>query len=512
MKKVDVTEASQYFEGIFTIGPEGLVIVDHEGIIHRVNTAFTNIFGYKEHEILGKPFDTLAYKSQKMQKITSHNSLHRFYCSEKASLEMTLFDKQGHDIPVQFRSVLIRDKHPQIRQAIGMIEPLVGLNRTGGIESSLAEKMWEAQQNFDNVLNNSADVIIMCDISGNIMMANKAFSRMLGYKQEDVRGKHIAEFTAFLEGTYATTTGEEVIIDEGYVTETASKSAELFERGYVSNWESYLVRKDKVHVPTEITMSVLEDKEGNRRGSVIIVRDITERKGAEREREKAEREIKDGRDFLENIFKTTADGIIVSDPEGYITMVNDATEKMLGYSKDELIGMHPTELGIEGSEHEKKREEFITQLQEEGLVTGFEHTWLRKDGSFVEVGMNITFLKDTQGNMTGAVASIRDITERKKSDKEIKEARDFLESIIENSGDGIVITDEKGDILSVNTAMGKMSGFKKEELIGKHPSMLVIEEKDVREKILIKISEVFEKGFTSYETLHKNKDGSIINV
>ncbi len=179
MNKQDVNETTQYFEGIFTVNNDGIVVVDHDGIIVRVNPAFIKIFGYEEHEILGKPFYILAYKSIKMQKITSNNSLHRFYCSENTSLEITLFDKQGHDIPVQFRSVLIRDKHPQITQAIGMIEPLVGLNMTGGIESSLAEKMWEAQQNFDNVLNNSADVIIMCDISGNIMMANKAFSTIL---------------------------------------------------------------------------------------------------------------------------------------------------------------------------------------------------------------------------------------------------------------------------------------------------------------------------------------------
>jgi PAS domain S-box-containing protein len=427
MKKVDVTEAAQYFEGIFTIGPEGLVIVDHEGMILRVNPAFTNIFGYNEHEILGKPFDTLAYKNQKMQKITSHNSLHRFYCSGNASLEMTLFDKQGHDIPVRFRSVLIRDKHGKIKQAIGMVEHMVGLKGTGGGESSLAEKMWEAQQNFDNVLNNSADVIIMCDISGNIMMANKAFSQMLDYKQEDVRGKHIAEFTAFVEGTYATTTGEEVIIDEEYVTETASKPAELFERGYVSNWESYLVKKDNVHVPAEITMSVLKDKEGNRRGSVVIVRDITERK-------RAEREIKEARDYLENIIKTSLDGIMVTGtPKGEITMVNRALEVMLGYSEGELIGRTGANFTPDDEKCKKKGMEFVTKLFEEGFVNGSENIWKRKDGSLIDVERNAALLKDGEGNTIGAVASVRDITDRKKMELQLLQS-EKLKSLGELAG------------------------------------------------------------------------------
>ncbi|MBW2555275.1 MAG: PAS domain-containing protein, partial [Deltaproteobacteria bacterium] len=145
MSKQGVNKETQYFKSIFTVAHEGIIFVDQEGIILRVNPAFTNIFGYNEHEIQGKPFDTLAYKNQKMQNITSHNSLHRFYCSENASLEMTLFDKQGHDIPVRFRSVLIRDKHGKIKQAIGMVEHIVGLKVTGRGESSLAEKMWEAQ-------------------------------------------------------------------------------------------------------------------------------------------------------------------------------------------------------------------------------------------------------------------------------------------------------------------------------------------------------------------------------
>ena len=420
MSKLVGNEIAQYFESIFTVSCEGIVIVDHDGVILRVNPTFTNIFGYKEAEILGKPFDILAYKSQTLQKITSHNSLHRFYCSENTNMEVILFDKAGRAIPVRFRSSLIRDEHTHVKQAIGMIEHIIELSETDERNSRLTEKMWEAQQNFENVLDNSVDAIILCDISGNIMMANKAFSQMLDYEQKDVKGKHIVEFTGHREGTYTTTIGEEVIIDEKCVTDTASKSAELFENGCVSNWEYYLVKKNNVHVPVEITMSVLKDKEGDRRGSVVIARDIGERR-------KGEKKIIETRDFLENIFKTTADGIIVSSPEGYITMVNEAVEQMLGYSKDELIGKHPTELGIKGSEHDKIREEFITKLFEEGHVVGFEHTWVRKDGSFVDIEMNITFLKDPQENITGAVASVRDITERKRHQEELKKAYEKME-------------------------------------------------------------------------------------
>ena len=424
MSKQDVNETTQYLEGIFTVNNDGIVVVDHDGIILRVNPAFIKIFGYEEHEILGKPFYVLAYESKKMQKITSHNSLHRFYCSENTSMEMMLFDKQGHNIPVRFRSVLIRDKHDQIKQAIGVIEHMVELTRTDEGGSSLAEKMWEAQQNFEDVLNNSADAVIICDISGNIMMANKAFSQMLDCDQEEVIGKHIVEFTAFEKGAYITSTGEEVIIDEEYVTDTASRAAKLFEKGCIKNWESYLVKKNKVHVPAEITMSVLKDIAGERRGSLVILRDITKRV-------KAEAETKKAKNFLENIFKTSVDGVMVTS-KGSITMVNEAIEKMTGYSKDELMGKYTFELSPGGKEYQEKGKELVEKLFEEGTLVGEEMTWLKKDGSILDVEVSAALLKEDKSNIT-SVSTIRDITERKRMEKKFFQS-EKLKSLGELSG------------------------------------------------------------------------------
>jgi PAS domain S-box-containing protein len=424
MCNLDISEMTQCFEGIFTINNNGIVIVDHDGIILRVNPAFSKILGYQEDEIVGNPFYILAYKTQKLQRITSHNSLHRFYCSESASMEMTFFDKYGHDIPVRFRSVLMRDEHGEIKQAIGIIEHIVELTGAGQGERSLAAKMWEAQQNFENVLNNSADAIVICDISGNIMMANRAFSLILDYNHEEVIGKHIVEFTAFKEGTYITSTGEVVIIDGEFVSETAARSAELFEKGYVSNWESFLVKKNQVHVPAEITMSVLKDMDGERRGSLVIVRNITERKKTEAETQKA-------RDFLENIFKTSADGIMVTD-KGLVTMANEAIEKMTGYSRDEIIGKHTFEFSAPGKVCEEQGKEFVEKLYEDNTVTGREMTWMKKDGNLLEVEVSASLLKDDKGNVT-SVSSIRDITERKRMEKKFFQS-EKLKSLGELAG------------------------------------------------------------------------------
>jgi len=107
---------------------------------------------------------------------------------------------------------------------------------------------------------------------------------------------------------------------------------------------------------------------------------------------------------------------------------------------------------------------------------------------------------------------MRDITERKKAERELRETKEFLENVIENSKDGILIVNEKGYIFSCNTAMEQMSGFSKEEMFGKHASILTIEDKEMREKILKKTAELFEKGFAAYESKFKSKDGGCIDV
>jgi PAS domain S-box-containing protein len=85
-------------------------------------------------------------------------------------------------------------------------------------------------------------------------------------------------------------------------------------------------------------------------------------------------------------------------------------------------------------------------------------------------------------------------------EEEIKETRDFLESVVEGSRDGIAIVDEKGYIISVNTAMEQITGCSREELIGKHGSLITPQDKEHKQMIQRKVAELFEQGHASYES------------
>jgi len=272
------------------------------------------------------------------------------------------------------------------------------------------------------------------------------------------------------------------------------------------NWETYFVRKDKVHVPVEATLSMLKDEEGERRGSIVILRDITVRRIAGIDNEKT-------RDFLENIFKTTADGILVTNDEGIITMTNESTEKIFGYSKGELIGKTTGILMPEGKKHYEIAKEYLAILFEKGVVTSFEFEYLKKDGSLIEAEVNSALLKNDKGNITGSVTSIRDIAERRKTEKEIKETRDFLENIFKTTPDGIMVTDNQGCIMSVNKAMEQMLGFFEAELVGKHTSELGTQNGECIKSGEVALNQLFEKGYVkNWETLWYRKDETLCPV
>jgi PAS domain S-box-containing protein len=219
--------------------------------------------------------------------------------------------------------------------------------------------------------------------------------------------------------------------------------------------------------------------------------------------------IKDQEKF-KSMFEGVRIPILLVDPKtNSIVGCNGYAEEWLGYSKKELI--HTDYIfDIVSHEYREKVEGILNEIAEKNSSKFSEVSFIRKDGSLNIGEINGTMI-DYQGKNIVQV-TVKDVTERRKAEKEIKETKDFLERIIESSKDGIVVADEKGVIISVNTAIEQMCSFKKEELIGKHTSELVIEDKDTRKKILVKIAELFEKGYATYETLHKKKGGSYITV
>lgn len=178
-------------------------------------------------------------------------------------------------------------------------------------------------------------------------------------------------------------------------------------------------RGSKGKLMCSVKISPLRDAKNNITGAIIMREDITEQK-------RLEAEIKETKDYLEKVFEASVDGIIVTDDKGYITMANDSVCTMLGYTKEELIGMYTTELSTQESEHIQDQLDILETLRKEGKSAPTEVTYRRKDGTFISIEQSTAFVYDDKENLAGAIAGMRDLTERKKAEERQKELQQQL--------------------------------------------------------------------------------------
>ena len=172
------------------------------------------------------------------------------------------------------------------------------------------------------------------------------------------------------------------------------------------------------------------------------------------------------RDYVDNIIKTMADALIVTDSDRKIRTINPVTAKLLGYKEDELIGM-PVDAIIAQEELQFKREGTV-DLIEKGSISNIDKSLVAKDGRKIPVLFSANVMHDNKSKIQGMVYMALDITERKRAEEQIQK----LSHAIEQSPTTVVITDIDGNIEYVNPMFTQLTGYLYEEAIGKTPRIL----------------------------------------
>lgn len=179
--------------------------------------------------------------------------------------------------------------------------------------------------------------------------------------------------------------------------------------------------------------------------------------------EKEERKTWETLHFLSSVIEQSTEGLAVSDLKGDLLFVNQAFAVMHGYLPKELIGKH---LSIfHTSDQISEVEEIIGHIQNKGHFSG--EVWHhRRDGTVFPTLMNNSLFKDENNNPIGMIATLRDISEHKKVEKELKESEKKYRGLFENSTDFVFTLDLKGDFTNVNQSAEKLTGYTKAELMG----------------------------------------------
>ena len=164
------------------------------------------------------------------------------------------------------------------------------------------------------------------------------------------------------------------------------------------------------------------------------------------------------------VVESTNDAIFTVDSDCVITTWNPAAERLFGYSAQEAIGK-PASI-IATPEQQAEQKDNFDHIKAGQRLENFETTRMRKDGSIVFLSYNSSPLLSESGEIVGASAIARDITERKQADAMFRVA-------VESSPGAMVMADAEGKVVMVNAETERMFGYARGELIGKPIEMLI---------------------------------------
>jgi diguanylate cyclase (GGDEF)-like protein/PAS domain S-box-containing protein len=346
----------------------------------------------------------------------------------------------------------------------------------------ILEQLKDSEERYRMVFESANDVLLLIDKNGKILDVNEKLSELTDYKREDIISKNIRMLTKLISAKSL------ALVVKNFMKRMAGMN--------VPSYEVEIMRKDKTVVLAEIN-AVAVKQDGKIVGDLAVVRDITERKNAEKALRESEVRFR-------AIFETAEDSIFIKDYSLQYTQVNPAMEKLFGMPASKLIGKTDEEL------FGKKAGAHIKQVDSRVLVGEV----VEEEDTKPVMGKPLTFqvikvpLRDSSGKIIGLCGIARDISDRKKAEEQLKESEERYRSIVELAPDGIVMIDKKGVITSCNAIFFNLTGYSKNEIVGKHFSkMPTLHVKDIPKYIRMFRALLRKKPIEPFEAEWRHKDG-----
>ena len=299
----------------------------------------------------------------------------------------------------------------------------------------------ESEEKYRTVLENIEDGYYEVDLAGNFTFFNNALCKLSGYSKEELRGMNNRQF-----------------IDQ----KTAEEVYAMFHKVYMTGEPSkgfdwHMTRKDGSKRYVEASASLLKNSSGKPTGFRGIIRDITERRKVEEQY----------RILADNI----TEHVWLRDINSLkIIYISPSVEKMYGYPLNIIKNLSLKKLLTEES-FQQIVDSFITEMPK-ALKTlppavhkySFETQAHHKDGHLLWMDNTISFLRDKKGNLTLLLGETRDITERKKAEKELKESEAKYRLLADHMKDQIWLMDLNLNVSYVSPSVEKLLGYTFEEL------------------------------------------------
>ncbi len=317
----------------------------------------------------------------------------------------------------------------------------------------------EASALLASIVESSEDAIIGVTLDGTILSWNRGAEKIYGYSAGEVVGKHVS-----------------ILLPDDLPDDAANNLARIRRGEQVEQYDTISIRKDGKRVHIHLAVSPILNAAGQIIGASSIARDITRRK-------EAEEELKQTSAYLENVFNSSPDAIVIVDQHGKLIKWNKMAAETYGYAFEELQGKSSFDFYADRDQLER----MLQHLRQHGSVRS-QTLMTKKDGSVAPFEVFIWLLQDDEGGVLGSVSAARDLSEirnalvelkasherlskeiivRKQAEEAVQQLSRQNQLILDAAGEGIVGLDLSGRITFINPAGAGLAGYEVEELLQK---------------------------------------------
>ena len=385
--------SKEHFRAIYENALVGLYRTTPDGRILMANPALVQMLGYSSFEELaqlnleGEGFPRDYQRSVFKQRVEAEDRI--------VGLESRWMRRDGTTLFVRESSRTVRDKDGEILYYEGTVADITEHKRA-------EEALKESEEKFRSLAEQSPNMIFI-NRKGRIVYANKKCEEVTGYKREELCSP---DFDFYILAAPESLD----LINENLARHLRGEE--------VRPYDYCLINKDGKRIET-INASKLIQYEGET-AILGVVTDITERK-------RAEQALRESEERLRILFESAPDTIYLVDSEGRFMDANRAAFELIGFARDEVIGKSLAELDLLSPRQLSKAKDNLKKVVTSKLSGPNEYRLKRKDGTYISVEVQ-TFPVKIEGKML-SLGIARDITERKRTEKELLEHQAKLKSL-----------------------------------------------------------------------------------
>ena len=435
-----------------------IAFADLDGNLIYVNESFLSIWGYESEEVvLGEPTTAFWQAPSKFSEVLGILRNTGEWAGEliakrkdgslftaQVSANMVL-DAKGVPICMMGAFVDISERkrmEEELRNHQEHLEELVE-ERTHELEQEVAERkkteeaLRESMETVRALLNAPTETAVLMDLEGTILALNSTAADRLGRDVEDLIGLRVYD-----------------ILPPDLAASRKARADEVARTGEPVRYQDE--RDGKIY---DQTCYPVCNAQGKVERLAIFAHDITERK-------RTERALQESEELFRTIVEVAPSLLVITDEHGRNQYVSPNCEKMTGYTQEELFGT--IVWWVHEDDTPRAKELFDQAIREEMGRRNFEYKAVKKNGDIWYASSSWEILRDNLGKFKGVVVQTTDITERKLAEMEIKISRQKYIDLFELAPDSIITMDTDGVITSCNASVGRISGYSREKLVGRH--------------------------------------------